>query len=74
MAWCWQTPRGFSWAKIYAIIWRDQATISQYIAIQFFVSALRHCFVSHHSKILFWKFIWTRPWGQLYGNMIYHQK
>ena len=37
MAWCWQTPRGFSWAKIYAIIWRDQATISQYIAIQFFV-------------------------------------
>ena len=37
MARCWQTPRGFSWAKIYAIIWRHQATISQYIAIQFFV-------------------------------------
>ena len=37
MALCWQTPRGFSLAKIYAIIWRHQATISQYIAIQFFV-------------------------------------
>ena len=37
MTWCWQTPRGFSWAKICVIIWRHQATISQYIAIQFFV-------------------------------------
>ena len=37
MAWCWQTPRAFSWAKIYTIIWGQQATISQYIAIQFFM-------------------------------------
>ena len=36
--------------------------------------ALRHCYVSHHSKILFCKFICTRPWGQLYGNMIYYQR
>ena len=37
MAWCWQTPRAFSWVKIYAIIWRHLATISQYIASQFFM-------------------------------------
>ena len=37
MAWCWQTPRGLSLVKIYAIIRRHQTTISQYIAIQFFV-------------------------------------
>ena len=37
MAWCWQTPRAFSWAKIYVITWRHSATMSQYIAIQFFM-------------------------------------
>ena len=37
MAWYWQTPRAFSWAKIYGIIWRHWATMSQYIAIQFFM-------------------------------------
>ena len=56
MAWCWQTPRAFSWAKIYTIIWCHQARMSQYTAIQFFY-ALRQCYVSHHSKILFCKFI-----------------
>ena len=50
MAWCWQTPRAFSWAKIYAIIWRHQATITV-------LCALPQCYVSHHSKIPFCKFI-----------------
>ena len=36
--------------------------------------ALCQCYVCHCSKFLFCKFICTRPWGQLYGNRIYHQR
>ena len=73
MALCWQTQRAFSWAKIYAIIWRHYATISQYIAIQFFM----HFTIVMSpiiAKFCFCKFICTRLWGQLYGYRIYHQR